>query len=93
MDGILGMVGTDHIPEPDSRMPEPMRGKRTARAVDLRPGQAIQFEFGAPDNWIRLEIREVHIYEKQVLLKGKGNGYQDDYSFQPDEMVEVLDGR
>lgn len=63
------------------------------KAKELRPGQTIQFEFGAPDNWLRLEIYEVHIYEKQVLLKGKSNGYQDDYSFQPDELAEVLDGR
>lgn len=63
------------------------------KAKELRSGQVIRFEFGAPDNWIRLEIREVYNYERQVLLKGKSNGYQDDYSFQPDEMVEVLDGR
>lgn len=64
-----------------------------ARAAELHPGQVIRFEFGTPDNWIRLEIREVYNYERQVLLKGKNNGYQDDYSFRPDEMVEVLDGR
>lgn len=61
------------------------------KAKDLRVGQTIRFEFGAPDNWISLEIREVYAFGKQVLLKGKSNGYQDDYSFQPDEMVEVLD--
>lgn len=61
------------------------------RAISLRPGQTVRFESGASDNWIRLEIREVHIFEKQVTLKGKSNGYQDDYSFQPDELVEVLD--
>lgn len=60
-------------------------------AISLRPGQTVRFESGASDNWIRLEIREVHIFEKQVTLKGKSNGYQDDYSFQPDELVEVLD--
>lgn len=91
MDGVLGRVGTEHIPEPGSRMSESMCGKRMARAADLRPGQTVRFESGASDNWIRLEIREVHIFERQVVLKGKSNGYQDDYSFQPDEMVEVLD--
>lgn len=63
------------------------------RAISLRPGQTVRFEFGSSDNWIRLEIQEVHIFDKQVVLKGRSNGYQDDYSFQPDEMVEVLNGR
>lgn len=61
------------------------------KAKDLRAGQTIRFEFGVPGNWIRLEIQEAHAFGRQVLLKGKSNGYQDDYSFQPDEMVEVLD--
>lgn len=91
MDGILGKVDTGHVPEPGNRIQEPEGKKNTARAADLRPGQTIRFEFGAPGNWLQLEIREVHIFEKQVTLKGKGNGYQDDCSFQPDELVEVLD--
>ncbi len=91
MDGTLGKVDTDHVPEPGNRIPEPEGRKHAARAADLRPGQNVRFEFGAPDNWTKLEIREVHIFEKQVTLKGKSNGYQDDYSFQPDELVEVLD--
>lgn len=70
---------------------ETLEKTNKTRAISLRPGQTIRFEFGALDNWARLEIREVHIFEKQVTLIGKSNGYQDDYSFHPDEMVEVLD--
>lgn len=66
-------------------------GRKKASVTELKPGQTIRFEFGAPDNWLRLKIREIHIFENQVTLTGKNNGYQDDYSFKPMETVEVLD--
>lgn len=62
------------------------------KARDLKPGQAIRFEFGAPENWITLKIQEVHLFEKMVTLEGKNTGFQQDYSFNLDEEVEVIAG-
>lgn len=87
MDGVLGSVNTGFIPN----CQEKPGTTGDVMAKDLRPGQTIRFEFGVPDNWVRLEIREVHVFEKQVTLTGKSNGWQDDYHFQPEDMVEVLD--
>lgn len=94
VDLVYKMVSRELI-NIDKGTPQNETSEKTdkTRVISLRPGQTIRFESGASDNWIRLEIREVHILEKLVVLKGKSNGYQEDYSFQPDEMVEVLDGR
>lgn len=94
VDLVCKMVSRELI-NMDKGTPQNETSEKTnkTRVISLRPGQTVRFESGATDNWIRLEIREVHIFEKQVVLKGKSNGYQDDYSFQPDEMVEVLNGR
>lgn len=91
--GLVCKMVSEELIRMDKGTPQNETSEKTnkTRATNLRPGQTVRFELGALDNWIRLEIREVHIFEKQVVLKGKGNGYQDDYSFQPDEMVEVLD--
>ncbi|PNV62242.1 hypothetical protein C0033_09010 [Clostridium sp. chh4-2] len=60
------------------------------RVTELRPGQTIRFESGTPDNWVKLKIHEVHHFEKMVMLVGDSTGWQNDYSFRQDEMVEVV---
>lgn len=92
VDLVYKMVSRELI-NMDKGTPQNETSEKTnkTRVISLRPGQTVRFESGATDNWIRLEIQKVHIFEKQVVLKGKSNGYQDDYSFQPDEMVEVPD--
>lgn len=90
MDGVLGVVNTDHIPDTGAAVVKPSSSiKKPVRAKDLQVGQTIRFEYGMEDNWMQFTIREIHVYKKQVVLIGKG-GYQDDYSFRPEEMVEVI---
>lgn len=90
MDGVLGNIDTDHIPEVQTA--SHVAGGDD-RAKDLRPGQTIRFEFGAPDNWVTMHIERIEPFDKMLILFGKNNGYQDDYSFRPEDLVEVLDGK
>lgn len=57
---------------------------------DLQLGQTIRFEFGAPNNCVTLHIERIESFEKMVMLIGKNNGFQRDYSFRPEDMVEVV---
>jgi hypothetical protein len=86
MDGVLGNIDTDHIPEPQPK-PETVLG---VSVKDLRPGQTIRFEFGVPDNWVTMHIERIEPFDKMLTLFGKNNGYQDDYSFRPEDVVEVI---
>lgn len=87
MDGVLGIVNTDYVVDAGTADLKPI--SKRVPAKDLQTGQTIRFEYGMEDNWVQFTIRGIHIFEKQVVLIGKG-GYQDDYSFRPEEMVEVI---
>lgn len=93
MDGVLGSVNTEGISERRCNSPRLVENKKAVCAVDLKPKQTIRFEFGFPGNWVRMKIERIHQFDKQIILFGKNDGYQDDYSFEPDEMVELLNGR
>lgn len=92
MDGVLGSVSTKDIPERRYAEPKLKGNKNVVRAADLKPKQTVRFEFGVPGNWVRMKIERIHQFDKQIILFGKNDGYQDDYSFEPDEMVELLNG-
>lgn len=87
MDEVLGNIDTDHIPEAQQVTPAAIGD---VRAKDLHPGQTIRFEFGAPHNWVTMHIERIEPFDKMLTLFGKNNGYQDDYSFRPDDVVEVI---
>lgn len=78
---VIEEMGMDTAREPE---------RNEIRVTDLKPGQTIRFEFGAPDNWVRLTIRTIQHFENQVILTGCNTGFQYDYSFRPNEMVEVV---
>lgn len=68
-----------------------MLNKKEVKAKELKPGQTIRFEFGCPDNWVTLHIERIEPFEKMIVLIGENNGFQRDYSFRPEDMVEVVD--
>ena len=60
------------------------------RAKELKTGQTIRVEYGDYDNWKKFTIDEVHVFEKMILTKCHAGEDKEDFSWRPEEFVEVM---
>lgn len=61
------------------------------KAVELKTGDIIRFEYGDYDNWVTCNVNEVENTGTAINVKGSRMGRAYDLVFSPKEEVQVLE--
>lgn len=57
---------------------------------DLQAGQIINIQYGDYDNWVKFMVDEVIPDNKKVTVRCHAGAVQADFSWKPEEEVEVV---
>lgn len=57
---------------------------------DLQAGQIISIQYGDYDNWVKFTVDEVVTDHKRMTVRCHAGAVQTDFSWKPEEEVEVV---
>ena len=57
----------------------------------LQEGQIINIQYGDYDNWVKFTVDEVIPFEKMVTVRCHTGAIEANFSWKPDEVVEVVE--
>ena len=60
------------------------------RAFELRAGDSVMLEYGAPDNYIEFKIRAVFSTDSRIMVLADSKVGNETFVFFPDEKVMVV---
>lgn len=70
-----------------------LASKMKIKASDLKPGQVVELEYGAAENWTKFIVDQVIKFDKMVTVKCHSKNintdFYTDFSCEPDEMVVI----
>lgn len=60
------------------------------RAIEIKAGDTIMIEYGAPDNFVKFKVRGVFSTDAKIMVLADSKVGNETFVFRPDEKVMVV---